>query len=56
MRGAKKRNIPITIGSDAHRTCQVGENLDKAYEIAKQAGYTEIVRFKARKRISMPLK
>lgn len=52
---ARKRNIPITIGSDAHRVGEVGQDLDKAYELARKAGYKEIVRFKARKKISIPI-
>lgn len=55
LKEAKKRNIPVTIGTDAHRAGQVGEDLDKAYDLAKQAGYTEIVRFKARKKIIIPI-
>jgi histidinol-phosphatase (PHP family) len=52
---ARKRNIPITIGTDSHRLEQIGLDLDKAYELARQAGYSEIVRFKARKRIIIPI-
>ncbi len=55
IKEAKKRNIPLTIGTDAHTPGQVGKLLDKAYELAKEAGYTEIVRFKARKMIKIPL-
>ncbi len=55
LKEAKKRNIPITIGSDAHTQGQVGDLLEKGYELAKQAGYSEIVRFKARKRIIIPI-
>jgi histidinol-phosphatase (PHP family) len=55
LKEAKKRNIPITIGNDAHRLGETTRDLDKAYDIAKQAGYKEIVRFKARKRISIPI-
>ena len=55
IKEAKKRNIPITIGTDAHNTLEIGENLNKAYELAKKAGYSEIVRFKDRKRIIIPI-
>lgn len=52
---ARKRNIPLTIGTDAHKQGEVGDLLNPAYKLVKQAGYQEIVRFKARKRISIPI-
>jgi len=55
LKEARKRNIPVTIGTDAHTEGQVGKYLQEAYELARQAGYKEIVRFKARKMISMPI-
>jgi len=55
LKEARKRNIPITIGTDCHRKGEVGQDIDKAYDLARQAGYTEIVRFKARKMISIPI-
>lgn len=55
LKEARKRNIPITIGSDSHAQGQVGDILHVGYELAKQAGYSEIVRFKARKRIVIPI-
>jgi len=48
-----KRNIPITIGSDAHVKQHLGWGLDKAVELAKQAGYKHILRFKNRKPIEV---
>jgi histidinol-phosphatase (PHP family) len=55
LKEAKKRNIPITIGSDAHSRERVGKDLDFAYNFAREAGYTSIVRFKARKMISVEI-
>jgi len=55
LKEARKRNIPITIGTDAHSQGQVADILEKGYELARQAGYKEIVRFKARKRVSIPI-
>jgi len=55
LKQARKKNIPLTIGSDCHFANKVSYNLEKAYELARQAGYSEIVRFKARKRISIPI-
>lgn len=51
LEDAYKRGIPITIGSDAHTPEKIGSNLDKAIVLAKQAGYTSLVRFKKRKPI-----
>lgn len=55
LQEARKRNIPITIGTDAHSAGQVNQDLDRAYDIARQAGYSEIVRFKARKMIPVKI-
>ena len=51
LKEARKRNIPITIGTDAHGRGEINQDLDKAYDLAREAGYYEIVRFKARKMI-----
>jgi histidinol-phosphatase (PHP family) len=55
LKEARKRNIPLTIGTDAHRSGEVGDLIENAYDLARQAGYKEIVRFKDRKRISIPI-
>ncbi|QGT99013.1 Histidinol-phosphatase [Candidatus Syntrophocurvum alkaliphilum] len=43
-------NIGITFGSDAHHPDQVGEGLNKAYDLALKAGYRYGVNFKNRKK------
>lgn len=53
---AKKREIPITIGTDAHNNEQIGKELDFAYDLARKVGYRHIVRFKDRKRIMISIK
>lgn len=55
LKEAKKRDIPITLGTDSHLAEELDFKLDEAIELAKEAGYDEIVRFKARKRISIPI-
>lgn len=45
---AKKLNIPITFGSDAHSPEQVGLFSDEALKIAKIVGYKECVFYKKR--------
>jgi histidinol-phosphatase (PHP family) len=52
VREAKKRNLDITIGLDAHR----GEHYSNDYlndliKIVKKAGYTKVVRFEKGKRV-----
>jgi histidinol-phosphatase (PHP family) len=56
LKEANKRKIPLTFGTDAHHNSeQLIQYLDKAHELAKQAGYDKIVRFKARKMIRMKI-
>lgn len=49
---ARKRGIPITIGTDFHGRGdeKIDENLDRAYELARKVGYKSILMFKNRKR------
>jgi histidinol-phosphatase (PHP family) len=55
LKETKKLNIPLTIGTDFHRTGENEPFLEKAYNLARQAGYKEIVRFKARKPIKIKI-
>ncbi len=48
-------NIPVTVGSDAHRPEHVGRHFDKAYAVLKEAGYDAIAHFEGRKRMLKPL-
>ncbi|NPV72700.1 MAG: histidinol-phosphatase [Pelotomaculum sp.] len=45
-----KHGLPVTMGSDAHRPEQVGAGLAEALRLIKEAGYTEIAVFSARRR------
>ncbi|NOZ64794.1 MAG: histidinol-phosphatase HisJ [Caldiserica bacterium] len=45
----RKYQVPITLGSDAHSPEEVGKDLDKAKEWAKEAGYKEYASFSGRK-------
>jgi len=49
LKEAYKLNIPITFGSDAHKSEQVGLFDDKIVKFAKDIGYKECVFFKKRK-------
>lgn len=55
LKEARKRNIKITMGSDAHAPKDIGKNLDRAIQIAKLAGYNSLVRFKKRKVIEVKI-
>ncbi len=45
----QKNGVPITFSSDAHDPKDVGKDFDKAYDLAKGAGYTEYLVFEKRK-------
>jgi histidinol-phosphatase (PHP family) len=47
---AAQLSVPITFGSDAHATAEVGMNFAEAVQIARAAGYTHWCRFTARER------
>lgn len=47
--------VEIVICSDAHMPKHIGYAYDKAIELARSVGYTEIQTFKERKKISQPL-
>ncbi|MDO8486948.1 MAG: histidinol-phosphatase HisJ [Candidatus Curtissbacteria bacterium] len=45
---ARMLGIPLTTGSDGHTPEGIGRNLDKAVELAKAAGYTQLVEYRRR--------
>ena len=51
---AHQRHIPIVINSDAHAPEEVAHGFDQAYALAKEIGFTHVMRFKKRK--AMPRK
>ena len=51
----RERNIPILFGSDAHRPDEVGYAFADAVRLARDAGYTESVRFRNRRAEAAPL-
>lgn len=52
---ARQRAIPLCFGSDAHQPDHVGYAFDRALDLARQAGYSDYARFKARKHTLVPL-
>ncbi|MBU2523433.1 MAG: histidinol-phosphatase HisJ [Nanoarchaeota archaeon] len=55
LKEMKKRNIPITISSDAHRTGEINDKLIEAFALARKAGYKSIMKFKDRKMIEVKI-
>lgn len=45
---AKKRNIPLVLGSDAHNPDHVGSHFEEVIKLIKSVGYTEVVAFEQR--------
>ncbi len=55
LRAFFEAGVPITLASDAHFPSECGQGHDEAVAAARAAGYTEMVRFEARRRSSLPL-
>jgi len=55
LAAAHMRNIPIVINSDAHSPKEVAADFDKAYMLARDVGYREVMTFKGRKAIPVPI-
>lgn len=45
LKEARKRNIPLTLGSDAHEPKHIASNFKQALEITREAGYESLVYF-----------
>ena len=52
---ARSAGIPLTINSDAHAPSEVGRAFPAAIELARAAGYTDLVRIAGRTRRTVPL-
>lgn len=55
LRMCRRRNVPVSLGSDAHRPEDVGRNLDQAVALLKAVGYQEVATFSRRCRTMVPL-
>lgn len=47
--------VPVTLGSDSHKSDQIGRYFDEAKNLLKETGYQSLVRYKKRKMVSEPL-
>ncbi|NOX55231.1 MAG: histidinol-phosphatase [Planctomycetes bacterium] len=52
---ARRREIPVVIGSDAHRPERVGALFEQALDLAERAGYQQVSYFLGRKRHAITL-
>lgn len=52
---ARERGIPIMFGSDSHQPRDVGADFARAVRLAVEAGYTEYVTYRKRKKTVIPL-
>lgn len=55
LKKCRQKNIPVCLGSDAHRPEQVGRSFDTALDQIKNAGYDFITGFERKKRFKIPL-
>ena len=55
LRACFRREIPVTVSSDAHQARYVCSNFPRAYELLARVGYTHLVRFRERERVLEPL-
>jgi histidinol-phosphatase (PHP family) len=55
LREARSRDIPLLINSDAHSPEHLTRDFDRAYALAREAGYAGLVRYEGRKRYPVPI-
>ena len=55
LRAARERDIPLLINADAHSPKHLTRDFDRARDLARECGYTEVVRFDRRKHYPVPL-
>ncbi|MCZ8518268.1 MULTISPECIES: PHP domain-containing protein [Paenibacillus] len=51
-----RHGVPVTLSSDSHYPDDIGTMLDEAGDLLERTGYREIVYFKERQRIAVPLR
>ncbi len=52
---AREAGVPVLINSDAHAVSELGAGYEEAVGMLRDVGYTEVVRFAGRRRVSVPL-
>ena len=52
---AREAGVPVLINSDAHSVGELGAGYAEAVALLREVGYTEVVRYEGRRRVSVPL-
>jgi len=55
LRLCRERDIPVTLGSDAHSPDEVGEGFEQALQLLRRVGYEELTLYSQRKRFGLSL-
>ena len=55
LKACRRRQVPITVASDAHTADLVGEDFARALELVRRAGYDTVSVFESRQRRQEPL-
>jgi histidinol-phosphatase (PHP family) len=50
----REEEVPVCVNSDAHFPARVAQHFDEAYELLREAGYSEMAVFKNRERYMIP--
>jgi len=50
----RENNVPVCVNSDSHFPARVGQHFNEAYELLRDAGFTEMCTFSKRERFSIP--
>lgn len=50
LRVFREENVPVCVNSDAHFPARVGQYFNEAYQLVRDAGYTEMALFSSRER------
>lgn len=50
-----EKNVPLTVGSDAHQPARLSQNLDIAVDLLKEIGFQQLATFKAGKRVMIDI-
>lgn len=54
LRIFREEEVPVCVNSDAHMPSRIGQYFDEAYDLLREAGYTEMAVFDKRRRFMIP--
>ncbi len=55
LKEMRAREIPVTVGADAHDPCRVGDRFDQALKLLARCGYSHVCYFLDRRRHQVPI-